>query len=230
MGLLGFLFGCSDKTQEKQVEKTPIQKLEYAISDVGLWTWWTTNDKSVQLEFDRTMLNIDDQENREIPSHRIALRFVNPKSVTLLYKKESKLPKDWIELFEKDKLKPFTVDYENFSFDNLEISKILKSADHTETIIGKKYSETTGLSTLGFWAGEIGIVIIADTMKIVSHAGEIELNKISELHQKWWDYWSKYWEVKETKSPMAYDPLCEITIPSTNENMQKIKKNLEKKQ
>jgi hypothetical protein len=76
---------------------------------------------------------------------------------------------------------------------------------------------------------EVGIVIVADKMKIVSHSGEIELSKIPELHQKWWDYWKKYWEVKDSNSPLPYDPLCEITIPATNENMQKIKENIDKK-
>ena len=52
MGLLALLFSCSNNPQDKQVEKkekTPIQTLAYAISDVGLWTWWTTDStKSVQ--------------------------------------------------------------------------------------------------------------------------------------------------------------------------------------
>jgi hypothetical protein len=141
MGLLSFLFGCSDKPSEKQVDKTPIQQLEYAISDVGVWTWWTTDSsKSIQLEFDRTLLNVDNKDNTELPSHRIALRFLNPKSVTLLYRKESKLPKDWLELFEKDKIEPFSVDYENFSFDSSVIHKMISKADRSETIIGENYN------------------------------------------------------------------------------------------
>ena len=233
MGLLGLLFGCSNNSQDKQVEKkekTPIQTLAYAISDVGLWTWWTTDsNKSVQLEFDRAMLFIENPENKEKPSNRLALRFLNPKSVTILYKKESKLPKNWLELFEKDKLEPFSVDYENFSFDKEQVSKILASADSTETIIGEKYNDkTNGTCRLGFWAGEIGIVIVADTMKIVEHSGQIDLNKIPELHQKWWGYWKKYWDLKDTKSPLPYDPLCEITIPATKDNIEKVKTNLDK--
>ena len=66
-------------------------------------------------------------------------------------------------------------------------------------------------------------------MKIVAHSGQIELNKIPEFHQKWWDYWKKYWDLKDTKSPLPYDPLCEITIPTTKENIEKVKSNLDKK-
>lgn len=239
MGILSFLFSCSDKSKSQNIsqsssqitkEKTPLQTLEYAISDVGLWTWWTTDsNKSVQLEFDRTMLFIENEENKVQPSNRIALRFINPISVTLLYKKENKLPANWLELFENDKLEPFSVDYENFSFEQSEISEILKSADKTETIIGDKFINAKNKVQLGFWAGEIGIVIVADTMKIVSHSGQIELENITKLHQKWWDYWKKYWDLKDTKTPMPYDPLCEITIPATNENIKKIGENINNK-
>ncbi len=212
------------------MKKTPTQTLAYAISDVGLWTWWTTDStKSVQLEFDRAMLFIDNPENKVTPSNRLALRFVNPKSVTLLYKKESGLPKNWLELFEKDKLEPFSVDYEHFSFDREQVNKILTSADSSETVIGGNYKDySNGVSQLGFWAGEVGIVIVADSMKIVSHSGQIELANIPELHQKWWDYWKKYWDLKDTKSPLPYDPLCEITIPATKDNIEKVKSNLDK--
>src|SRR5262249_17729729 len=154
---------------------------------------------------------------------KLALRFINPKSVTLLYKKESRLPKNWLDLFEKDKLQPFSVDYEHFSFDSDRVRKIFLTADSTETIIGENYSDNlNGVCTLGFWAGEVGIVIVADSMKIVSHSGQIELQKIPELHQKWWEYWKNYWDMKETKSPLPYDPLCEITIPLTEENFEKV--------
>ena len=57
--------------------------------------------------------------------------------MTILYKKESKLPKNWLDLFEKDKLEPFSVDYEHFSFDKEQVNKIFASADSTETIIGE---------------------------------------------------------------------------------------------
>lgn len=235
MGILSFLFGCSDKSESKSITqktgvKTPLQTLEYAISDIGIWTWWTTDtNKSVQIEFDRTMLFIEKEENKEQPSNKIALRFLNPISVTVLYKKENKLPNNWLELFENDKLEPFSVDYEYFSFEHNEIIEILKSADKTETIIGEKYTNSNNKVELGFWAGEIGIIIVADTMKIFSHYGQIELEKIPELHKKWWDYWKKYWAIKDTKSAFQYDPLCEITIPSTNENMKKINENINKK-
>jgi hypothetical protein len=240
MGIFSFLFGCFDKSnskkirqtfsQETETRKTPIQILEYAISDAGLWTWWATDaNKSVQLEFDRAMLFIEKESNREQPSHKLALRFISPESVTLLYKKESKLPSDWLELFKKDKLEPFSVDYQHFSFEHNEIYKIFKSADRTETIIGQKYSNNDNKKGLGFWAGEVGIIVVADTMKIVSHSGQIELDEIPELHQKCWDYWEKYWDLRETKTPMPYDPLCEITIPATKENMKKIGENINKK-
>lgn len=233
MGILSWMFGCTQTKIENKEKKTPLQTLGYAISDVGLWTWWVTDStKSVQLEFDRAMLNFDNPKEGQPPSHRLALRFVNPISVTVLYKKESQLPNNWLELFNQDKLEPFSVDYEHFSFDHNEIKEIVKLADRFEAIIGEKYDSIKSIDNkiqLGFWAGEVGIVILADSMLLVNHAGKVPLDSIPEIHETWWNYWRNYWDLKDTKNPLPYDPLCEITIPATNQNMEKIKDNLKRK-
>ena len=227
MGIFSMLFGCKNDNN-KGKEKTPLETLEYAISDVGIWNWYVYNEgKSVQLEFDRAMLYFDTET--ETPSNRLALRFVNPKSVTVLYNEENNLPENWLELFNKDKLEPFSIDYENFSFDKKEFAEMINLANKTETIIGQEYSQIQDNKVqLGFWVGEVGLIILADEMHIVNHTGKIPLEKIPELHSKWWDYWKKYWELKDSSNEMPYDPLCEITIPATNENMKKVRENIDK--
>lgn len=230
MGLLGSIFGCKDKTKSEQ--KSPIGILEYAISDVGLWTWWATDStKYVQLEFDRTMLLLSEPTNEKAASNKLAIQFKSPVSVTILTKKESKLPNDWLTLFNEDKLEPFQIDYEFFSFDSKRIKEIMQLSDESQTIMGDKYANVSDIENknqLGFWAGEIGLVVVSDTMKIVSHSGEIELNMIPDLHDKWWKYWKNYWDLIDTDKRLPYDPLCEITIPATKQNMEKIKENIDK--
>lgn len=226
MGIFSSIFGCKNSEENTNI-KTPLETLEYAISDVGIWNWWVVDEgKSVQLEFDRAMLYFETE--KEMPSNRLALRFINPKSVTVLYNKENKLPENWLELFNKDELDPFSIDYENFSFNKKELIEIINLADKIETIIGDEFDSVTDNKVqLGFWAGEIGIVILADEMQIVNHSGKIPIENIPELHSKWWDYWKKYWDLKDTENKMAYNPLCEITIPATKENIQKVKENLD---
>jgi hypothetical protein len=226
MGIFSSLFGCKNP-KENEITKSPIETLEYAISDVGIWNWWAEDEgKSVQLEFDRAMLYF--QTETETPSNRLALRFINPKSVTVLYDKESELPKNWLQLFNEDKIEPFNVDYENFSFDKSKFSKMVAKAHRTETIIGKEINEIDiSNANLGFWAGEIGIIILADEMQIVNHSGKIPLENIPKLHNEWWNYWKKYWDLIDTNDKMPYDPLCEITIPATKQNMNKIIENID---
>lgn len=67
---------------------------------------------------------------------------------------------------------------------------------------------------IGFKAGEVSIVIIADKMRIMTHFGEVEINSIPEIHNNWWTYWRKYWELIDSKNKLPYDPICEITIPA----------------
>lgn len=230
MGLLSSIFGCKDRTKNEQ--KSPMETLEYAISDVGLWTWWATDStKYVQLEFDRTMLLLSESTNEKPPSNKLAIQFKSPISAVVLTKKESKLPDDWLTLFHEDKLEPFQIDYEHFSFDSKQIKEIMELSDASQIILGDNYENIVDIEKkvqLGFWAEEIGLIVVADSMKIVSHSGEIELNEIPDLHNKWWDYWKNYWALIDTDNKLPYDPLCEITIPATKQNMEKIKENLKK--
>lgn len=195
--------------------KTPIQTLAYAISDVGNWTWINIQEASlVQLEFGNAMVNMNTPEDGKPPSHRLALVFRDPVSVTVLYHKDAQLPADWLKLFNQDQLEPFSIDYDNFSFEKEKIKAILSGADRTEVILGGRYADHAENSCqLGFWTEEIGIVIVADSMDIYSHTGEITLDEIVTYHQAWWDYWKKYWDVKDTPEALPYDALCEITIP-----------------
>lgn len=195
--------------------QTPIQTLAYALSDVGNWTWINIEEAAlVQLEFANAMVNMNTPEDGKAPSHRLALVFRQPVSVTILYSNDTQLPADWLQLFNEDKLEPFSIDYENFSFEKEKIQDILAAADRTETILGNSYTDHADNNCqLGFWTEEIGIVIVADSMDIYSHAGEITLDEIVACHQLWWEYWKKYWDVKDTPEALPYDALCEMTIP-----------------
>jgi len=232
MGFLSSIFGCKTSTTDNETEKTPLHTLEYAISDVGIWTWWATDStKYVQLEFDRTMLLLSEATNEKPPSNKLAIQFKSPITAIIMTKKESKLPDNWLSLFNEDKLEPFQVDYEYFSFDSKQIKEMMELSDDSHTIFGDNYENIADIEEkvqLGFWAGEIGLVVVADSMKIVSHLGEIELNKIPDLHKKWWEYWKNYWDLIDSDNKLPYDPLCEITIPATKQNMEKIKENINK--
>jgi len=141
----------------------------------------------------------------------------------------SKLSDNWLIEFTKDKLSPFDVDDENFTFNEQQVEKIRLEADNIECQFGidtLKISDSKMKFKFGFKAGEVGLILTANKMKILNKSGEIALEQIPEIHKNWWSYWEKYWACKKLKKEIAYDPICEITIPANSENIETIMKHL----
>src|SRR5215475_13507012 len=62
-----------------------LDTLAEAISDVGYWQWWAENlPQHFQVEFGGTQLWNAPMAVGEPPSGQIALRFINPKSMSFL--------------------------------------------------------------------------------------------------------------------------------------------------
>lgn len=214
--LFNKIFG-KQKKDEPQRETSPLEVLAYAISDVGLFTWYSAElPKYVQLEFNWAMLFFEPRDNNTPPSNQIALQFRKVKSVYTFKDSDSQLSDNWLDLLNEDKLEPFNVNYEFFSFDTNEIKKMSNSLGIKTKIYGEDLENLTENNSykIGFKAGEIGMIICADEMKIMTHSGEIKLNSIPEIHNEWWKYWKKYWELMDSKNKLPYDSLCEITIPA----------------
>ncbi|MCR5861980.1 hypothetical protein LRS05_07440 [Flavobacterium sp. J372] len=211
-----FLNKILGKNTEKDVDNLSI--LANAISDVGLWTWWdATLPQVFQIEFNRTQLYFEASAPDKAPSNQIALRFNNVYTVTILKNDNFYLSKKWMEDFKADKLEPFAINHECFSFEPCEIIEYVKRATSTDIIFGTKIieKEISGMpATLGFWAGEVGLVICADEMKIYTHSGQIPLSEIPTKNINWWNYWKEYWSKIDTNESLPYDAICEITIPA----------------
>ena len=210
------IFSKKDNSVKKE-EKSPLEILEYAISDAGLFTWYSADlPKYAQLEFSRTMLYFDPKDDQSPPSNQIALQFGNVKSVYLFKDDESKLPNNWLDLLTEDKLEPFDINYEYFSFDDNEIQKMISEFRNSEKIYGENFMNVNQNENfkIGFKAGEISIVLVSEKMKIMTHSGEMKFESIPEIHNEWWSYWRKYWELIDSEDKLPYDPICEITIPA----------------
>lgn len=210
------IFFKKNSNSEKE-EKSPLEILSYAISDVGLFTWYTADlPKYAQLEFNRTMLYFDPKDDQTSPPNQIALQFGNVKSVYVFKDDESKLPNNWLDLLTEDKLEPFDVNYEYFSFVGNEIKNMISEFKNSKKIYGENFENVYQEENfkIGFKADEISIFIAAEKMRVITHSGEVEINSIPEIHNKWWSYWRKYWELIDSKNKLPYDPICEITIPA----------------
>ena len=206
---------------ETSLQSSNLEILGNAISDIGWWTWWTSDlPNLIQIEFAGAQLYFNPTDNTKPPSNLIAIQFINPSSVSFLSREKSEddIEQNWSELLHEDKLEPPTCDYQNFSFIDENIMKAIVSEASTinvihgyspkdETFYNEKYK-------LVFWAGYYGFAVNAAEIKLLTHQGDIYLDNIPEINNQWWEYWKKYWSLKDTVDSLPIDNICEVTIPT----------------
>jgi hypothetical protein len=195
--------------------------LEEAISDVGLWSWWTANLPTIiQVEFSGTLLWNPSLREGGPPSGQIALRFLKPSFVGFLTRQyhSKEVPSDWPERLQNDQMESLTLSPEAFTLSAVaQLEGIISGASRVDALVGDVGSLQTippDAAILGFWAGPIGLAVVAKSMGIFSHTGELSLEDVVAANQKWWEYWREYWQRKDTDDPMPEDYACEVTIPA----------------
>lgn len=208
------------QNSEPLTENNLLDILSNAISDVGYWSWWTTNLPSlIQIEFDGTQLYFSQKDDTKPPSSQIAIQFINPKSISFLSRQRGKSENkdNWFELLHDDKIKPPRCSSEYFTFtDNNLMKEIIEEAKKITTIFGYSPKDNlyrTEKYKLAFWAGDLGFAVSSDELNVITKDGKVELHQIPKINSLWWEYWKKYWESKNTKNPLPQDYACEVTIP-----------------
>jgi len=192
--------------------------LNNAISDVGFWRWWVSDfPQFIQLEFGGVQLwNPPINENGP-PSGTIALKFVNPISVSFITIKKSNIEKNWHQLLHEDKIGPFNINFNFFSINNISnIIQILKNDLVINNIFGESIENSEIFNAkynISFLAGEVGIIIFADDIEVYNNKGKVDLKEIPLMNSKWWEYWKEYWDKKDTNNKLPKDYACEVTIP-----------------
>ena len=194
--------------------------LERAISDVGHWRWWVRSDTVSHVEFGWVMLLIPSENASRPPSSTIALRFHDPRCIVALQRatEGSGLPDDWFAKLAEDKIEPPGVSDGDFTLTDLgQLRIIYQEAHHRDFILGDERDlENIGQDEvfMAFWAGNVGLVVRAKSLEVLSHQGPIESEDIPARSSAWWNYWREYWKRLDGDDSMPKDPLCEITIPA----------------
>lgn len=196
-----------------------LETLASAISDVGYWTWWVSDLPAIfQLEFGGTQLYFPQADGSK-PASQVALQFQNPLSISFLTKQfDSEDGENWFEELHHDRLSPPTCNYDQFTLtDTALMASLLQQANHIYTLHGYAPSDVKFMSApfkIVFWAGNYGCAVSAENLKLLSANGKVELEQIPQLHGDWWEYWQRYWAVRETDSALPKDYACEVTIPA----------------
>ena len=197
--------------------------LEQAITDIGYWSWWTEYlPKGVQVEFAGVQLWSEEPQEGQPQRGTLALRFVQPISFSFLTRNKAidDLPHNWPDLMQDDNLEDLpNIRYEGeLHFNERDfVQRVLDAANRIDVRFGvhpKSEEFFDAPVILAFWAGDIGCAVAAQEMTIVNPSGEVSLEDIPELHQKWWKYWNDYWEVRGTDKAFPEDYACETTIPA----------------
>lgn len=200
--------------------KNALEVLADAISDVGRWTWWVAELPDIfQLEFQGAQLLFAEPTAERAASTLVALQFRNPVSISFLTDEatSSEQAQEWPQQLHNDEIDGFTCSYEYFTFNNLLLMRqIVAELGNIDTVFGAApFSPEFEKSEVKicFRAGSVGLIIGAKEVKIISHEGEVALVEVEEKNRQWWEYWKRYWQVKNTDAAYPTDYACEVTIP-----------------
>lgn len=195
-----------------------LEILATAICDVGYWTWWVSNLPTIfQLEFNGTQLYFPKDDGTK-PSSQVAIQFQNPRSISFLTKNFTEQDSEnWFDDLHHDKLSPPTCSYDSFTFTDTQLmTEIIHQATAIHNIHGDAPHDLKFFSApvkLVFWAGNYGCAVCAESFKILTTNGNVALEQIPQIHSEWWDYWEKYWQLRDTANALPEDYACEVTIP-----------------
>jgi hypothetical protein len=198
---------------------TYLDTLEAAITDTGVWSWWTANlPDSFQLEFNQTQLWCPPSTSTEPPSSQIALRLIRPRSVVFLANDDQS--DHWFDAMQRDELRPFPTDRDTFTLaDHDQARTFLAASAKTHHLVGPPASgvASDGCAVVAFLAGPVGFYGVADAMEIYNLKGRLLPADVEAANSKWWENWREYWRRKDGPESMPYDWTCEITIPAAPE-------------
>lgn len=197
-------------------QEEDLQRLSRAITQLGFWSWWTDEDAptSLQFEFGGVQLYLPPLEDEETPSDQIALRLLHPSMVTFYHR--SVKADAWIDALKDDQLDPLIIHEQQFVLStNLRFPETLDSyLAVREQFIGPEIPHVQ----LVFMAGDIAVRVLAQNVRAYAHQGEVPLNRIAELNDKWWAYWREYWKAKDSDQPFPEDDTCERLSPGAAAN------------
>ena len=189
--------------------------LEDALSDVGIWRWWTERlPDAFQLEF------LGAQLRRQLtaaagPTEPVAVRFDKP-SVVAFLSRDPALPPDWPELLARDACpEQLWLSPEDMAINSPEaISDLFTDTMAVRMHLGSLPADLTPYpATMAFWARGAGILICAEAIDLAADR-RYPIEETLAWNTRWWDYWRVYWNLRGTAEALATDWVCEACIPT----------------
>jgi len=198
------------------ISKDTLNILSDAISDIGSWTWWYTDENSAQVEFNGVQLYDYTKKEKESHSSLIALRFTDNAFLMVLDNLETNEEKKWYEKLHDDEIQPYDIETYEFTFNDAKyVNEMFELYKNKNTLKQFKDDEEVFLVKyiLACKCYNVGFVIGGNNLEVVSHNGTFNEEEIKEANIKWWEYWKDYWRLRKSKDAYEKDYACELTIP-----------------
>jgi hypothetical protein len=194
----------------------PLEILEDALSDVGVWRWWDSAfPDAFQVEFGGAQLLTAPAEPGHPPSGVVAIKFDTPSLVAFLTRRgASGMAVDWPRALREDRLKPVALTPDGFSLRSIAGFDAAKISSDVQVLIGDPaVADGHGSARLFFMTGDVGLIVIARTMTVITARGQLQLAEVAEAYDRWWKYWREYWARRGKAEALPTDCACEVTIP-----------------
>ncbi len=196
------------------MNRNTLNILADAISDVGAWEWWFTQDDMFQLEFCDVQLYDESKPEKETHTTDVlAVRFYGHSFAVFLDDLDAD---NWHERLRDDDSLFYPVDTYDLAFDDLKKARLVLQ-DYKNKIPVKDFS---GLETLAAAkhlicarCDDVGFIVGGDEIEVVGKKGKYTEEEIETAARKWGEYWRTYWKLRGTKDAYPKDYACEITIP-----------------
>ena len=206
--------------KEIEYSRDTLNILSDAISDIGSWIWWDTDEDMIQMEFCDVQLYDDTKEVKETHSSHIAVCFTGNYFAVFLDRTDDE---NWYVKLHNDEAGPFELDGYELSFDHVKDAKNVMHSYRRRHSLRPRFDESLFSSAKHIMSGkcgDVGFVVGGDRIAVVSHRGKYTEEMIVEGNNRWWAYWEDYWRLRGTRDAYEKDYACEVTIPVNRENPQ----------
>jgi hypothetical protein len=188
-----------------------------AVAEVGLFSWWSVSaDGKFQVEFSGTQLWMPPLTPEEPPCGTVALRFEGDVQSFFLRRDNRVVAAHWPAQLQADAIRPLRLTPRSMHLDFGSGSQLWLEAVHGYLEEGVAPDPSDLLERpvrLLFWAGEVGLAVASRRVALVSHQGDMDWQLVPQMVSRWWTYWEKYWQVRDTAQAAPWDYACEVTVP-----------------
>jgi hypothetical protein len=195
--------------------------LSDVISEIGRLSCVITNNlDSLIIKIDQVLLKNNESTSNSSNEGELELHFKNLSFLTITEDERVLFPGDWIQKLNEGVLNPLGVDSSGIIFNPHNWVEILELETQNGISISRKDKKIwPDPKRMVLLASGAVIIVEAESLSLSLNNESIQLYQIEHLKAIWFNYWREYWDLKDKNTPLLIDPMCELIIPTTYNNL-----------